>query len=343
MAAAVELDLSKRYPAPFLKYRVPERHAIFLVSVVIDPIFPPSTMAILRFSLFLTWIVASQAFAPSHRSSAFVANTAAPVARSVSPIRRPRSSVLFMGWGPDPIWSAATIQSNSNACESGKSVIVQVSVPPETAAEYAIPGQYVQLRLNADTKPLFLAIASAPNSENASFEFLIKKTEGNEWMTGIAPGTSVEISQVLGNGFAIQENLEGFKYDFPTQNVLLFAAGSGLAPIKAAVESGQLNVQDGGRTARLYYGERTAGDLCYVDLFPQWEASGFEVVPVLSQPEGSSWAGRTGYVQNALEEDGVAIPRNSGVLMCGMKGMTESVKESLTTAGVFDGRILINF
>jgi NAD(P)H-flavin reductase len=102
-----------------------------------------------------------------------------------------------------------------------------------------LSGQYVQLRLNEETKPLFLAIASAPDAENPSFEFLVKKTDGNEWCTGLASGAAVEISQVLGNGFPMEENLEGFKYDFPTQNVLLFAAGSGLAPIKAAIESGQ--------------------------------------------------------------------------------------------------------
>ena len=44
-----------------------------------------------------------------------------------------------------------------------------MDVNPETAAEYKVPGQYVQVRLNEDTKPLFLAIASAPSPENAKF------------------------------------------------------------------------------------------------------------------------------------------------------------------------------
>lgn len=258
--------------------------------------------------------------------------------------RRPSRHVLFMGWGPDPVWSSASIQSNTNACESGLSVKILMEVPIETAAAYQIPGQYVQVRLDNSTKPLFLAMASPPSPENAQFEFLVKKTSGNEWLTSIAPGTAVEVSQVLGNGYAMQENLEGFKYDFPTQNILLFAAGSGIAPIKAALESGQLATSStaGGRKARLYYGERTAGDLCFVDQFATWEAAGVEVVPVLSQPS-SDWQGRSGYIQTALEEDGIAIPRNSGALLCGMKGMTESVKDLLLKAGVFEGRVLFNF
>ena len=48
-------------------------------------------------------------------------------------------------------------------------------------------------------------------------------------------------------------------------------------------------------------------------------------------------------MQTALEEDGIAIPRNSAALLCGMKGMTEAVSELLKAAGVFEGRILFNF
>ena len=260
------------------------------------------------------------------------------------PTIRKKESLLYMGWGPEPIWSTAQVQTNVVANESGKSVSIAITVTPETASEYKVPGQYVQLRLNEETKPLFLAISSPPDGENAVFEFLIKKTDDNGWITDAAAGSEVEMSQVLGNGFPMKDNLEGFKYDFPTQNVLLFGVGSGIAPIKAAMESGQLGIASGGggRTARLYYGVQTPEDLCFVDKFAEWESMGFQVVPVLSQPP-SGWNGRTGYVQNCLEEDGVPIPRNSGCLLCGMKGMAESVTDILSKAGVFEGRILTNF
>ena len=108
--------------------------------------------------------------------------------------------------------------------------------------------------------------------------------------------------------------------------------------------TGQLGISSssGGRTARLYYGVQTPDDLCFVSKFNEWEQAGFQVVPVMSQPP-DGWKGRTGYVQNCLEEDGVAIPRNSGALLCGTKGMAESVKDVLSKAGVFEGRILTNF
>ena len=204
--------------------------------------------------LVLLLVTSAQAFV-SHRQapSAFGApsNALANLYRADSTVHRRISNnknerqqcgVLFMGWGPDPVWSTAEVKTTEAANQSGKSVSITVAVPPETAAEYKIPGQYVQLRLNEDTKPLFLAISSAPDAENAKFEFLIKKTDDNGWITDAALGTTVEISQVLGGGFPIAENLEGFKYDFPTQNILLFGVGSGIAPIKAAMESGTFGI-----------------------------------------------------------------------------------------------------
>lgn len=282
-----------------------------------------------------------------------------------------------MGWGPDPIWSTGHVESNIQACPSGSCVSLRVTV--DDGSDFLYPGQYVQVKPAGDdeTSPLFLAIASAPTgiapkptppskkkgkaadadeadaaagpqpTGPATWEFLIKKTDNNSWMTSAGPQTPLSISQVMGGGFPMQENLEGFKYDFPTQNVMLFASGSGIAPIRSAIESDQLNISDG-RTCTLYYGVRTPDDMPYVSKFPEWEARGVQVVPVVSQPDvpcesGAMWGGRTGYVQNALEEDGVPIPRNSGALMCGVKGMTESVKSMLMDAGVFEGRVLTNF
>jgi len=247
-----------------------------------------------------------------------------------------------MGWGPDPIWTASEVESITIGNISKDSSKVTVAVSPETAEAFKSPGQYVQVRQNEDTKPLFLAISSPPDAENARFEFLIKKTDDNPWITDKkVAADSIEVSQVLGGGFPVKEELDGLKYDFPCQNVLLFAAGSGIAPIRSAIESGELDTT-GARTARLYYGVRSETDLCFVDQFPVWEKSGVEVVPVLSQPS-ETWTGRTGYVQNALEEDGVPVARNTGALMCGMKGMTEAVTDVLTKAGVIEGRILTNF
>merc|ERR1711976_701705 len=100
----------------------------------------------------------------------------------------------------------------------------------------------------------------------------------------------------------MEDNFEGFKYDFPCQNILLFANGSGIAPLRAAIESSQLKIAkpgQGGRTARLYYGVTSPADMPYADKFGECEMNG-----------------RTGYVQNALEEKGGPRKRNSGAFRC---------------------------
>lgn len=58
---------------------------------------------------------------------------------------------------------------------------------------------------------------------------------------------------------------------------------------------------------------------------------------------GPSWTGRKGFVQQAIKEDGIRVPRNSGVLVCGHKEMGDEVKEIALKAGVLDGRVLSNF
>lgn len=334
-------------------------------------------------SLLLGLLAAREAsaFAPSLSSSPLLRSASAPVAPPAPANNNPASGPftttrLFMGWGPDPIWSTGTVESNIQACPSGSCVSIKMNVDDGTAFLY--PGQYVQVKVagDDDAQPAFLAIASAPTGEipkpapkkkakaaaeeadaaagpepvapvPATWEFLVKKTDNNDWITTAAAGATFDVSQVMGGGFPIASEIEGFKYDFPTQNLLLFATGSGISPIRSAIESDQLGIGKG-RSCTLYYGVRTPDDMPYVSKFPEWEEMGVQVVPVVSQPDvvcesGAVWGGRTGYVQNALEEDGVAIPRNSGALMCGVKGMCESVKSMLGESGVFEGRVLTNF
>lgn len=100
------------------------------------------------------------------------------------------------------------------------------------------------------------------------------------------------------------------------QGILLVAAGSGIAPLKACIESGQLQSivgpdgddQSNGSTNnnkkkirfyRLYYGEWTQDDLCFPELFDTWKVKyGIEIIPCLSRsPDGM------GHVQNALRRD----------------------------------------
>lgn len=180
------------------------------------------------------------------------------------------------------------------------------------------------------------------------FTFLVKETETNQFFSQALSGAAVDMSPPMGRGFQVKDYVDGYKYDFPTTNLLLMACGSGLAPIAAAIESGTLGLKTTGfnslfeRKATLYLGAKTEEHIPLKGRFSQWETMGVTVVPVLSLPDGS-WTGKTGYIQDALAKDTVKVPRNTAALLCGQRGMTDNVKDILLSAGVFEGRILLNF
>ena len=155
---------------------------------------------------------------------------------------------------------------------------------------YEFPGQYVQIKVG-EGKPGFFAIASPPCGEGASsLEFLIKATDSTTPLITAKPGDTVEMSPVMGKGFPIKENFSGYKYDFPIQNVVLMASGTGIAPLRAAIESGVLELPDEeddgvfGRSCKLYWGCKDEESMPWQDRMKDWDARGVEVVPVLSEP-----------------------------------------------------------
>jgi CDP-4-dehydro-6-deoxyglucose reductase len=111
-----------------------------------------------------------------------------------------------------------------------------------------------------------------------------------------------------------------------TKPMVLLASGTGFAPIKAIVE--HLRAHGSTRQMTLYWGGRRPQDLYMDALCREWAMSmpNFKYVPVLSNlmPE-DHWAGRTGYVHQAVMAD---LPDLSGhqVYACGAPVMVESAK-----------------
>lgn len=224
--------------------------------------------------------------------------------------------------------------------------LIEIEVSETVAAQYTTAGQYVQIKIG-EGKPGFYAIASPPDGRNV-FTFLVKEAEANGFITGAKVGDKLDMSTPMGRGFQVKEYVDGYKYDFPATNLLLMACGSGIAPIAAAIESGTLGLKTTGfnslfpRKATLYLGARTADHIPFRTKFAEWESLGVSIVPVLSKADGT-WTGRTGYIQDALSKDTVRVPRNTAALLCGPRGMTDNVKDILLSAGVFEGRIMLNF
>lgn len=115
--------------------------------------------------------------------------------------------------------------------------------------------------------------------------FLIKESPSAEFITNSIPGqTKIDFSIPQGKGFQIDEYFFGkYQNDFPTTNIILCAAGSGIAPIAAAIDSGKLQLRKTGynsifeTTASLYVGAKTEAHLPFKDRYDDWEKNGVKV------------------------------------------------------------------
>lgn len=239
------------------------------------------------------------------------------------------------------VWTQAPLTEIEPAAESLFHVTIDVSDAPDLAVSHTRPGQYLQLRVPEVEKPSFLAIASPPSFSEArgAFEFLVKSVAGStaELLCGLKKGDVVELSQVMGRGFDIDR--VDPPESFPT--LLIFATGSGISPIRSLIESGFS--ADKRSDVRLYYGARNLKRMAYQDRFKDWESSGVQIVPVLSQPDGN-WAGESGYVQAAFTRaKQIYSPQSTGAVLCGQKQMTEEITSILVADGVSSEKILKNF
>src|SRR5262245_4200059 len=94
---------------------------------------------------------------------------------------------------------------------------------PELAAAHERPGQYV--KLESDAGKGFFALASAPG---APLELLVKKgAPFADALAALPVGARIAASAPAGQGYPVR--------DHSGQDVLLFAAGSGIAPIRSVV------------------------------------------------------------------------------------------------------------
>lgn len=152
-----------------------------------------------------------------------------------------------------------------------------------------------------------------------------------ELLVNSKEGGSVDVSPVMGKGFNIAK-LPADTYD----TVFLFATGSGIAPVKALVESGTLQASDR-ELVKLFYGTRSEELTPFKELQSEWEAAGVQLVNIYS-------AAGKGYVQDAFAKESGSYPGNSaGAVLCGHKQMAEQITQTLLERGVSADDILLNF
>ena len=243
----------------------------------------------------------------------------------------------------DTAWRDVQVQSNELAAEDHHLLTVQV--PDEILRGYRVPGQWVMLRPDAAAKKAsFFAISSPPpppppsaTAASATMELLVKRVPNSEWLCELRAGAKLDMSEVGGEGFPT-----AVRFNPHIKHVLLFATGSGIAPIRAVIEDAEC-LRDK-ESITLYYGCRHPQRMAYRDRFERWQRQHrVRVVPVFSQAP-RDWTGACGYVQDALEQEGIQTPvQETGAVLCGMRDMTCVVEGYLVERGVAAEAVLYNY
>lgn len=204
-----------------------------------------------------------------------------------------------------------------------------LEVGAEVRSSHRIPGQFLEVRLPGQSSAAFFAIASAPGT--ATLDLLVKRGQGlPDELAALGAGALVETTPAMGAGFPLDSAVG--------KDVLLFATGSGIAPIRAVLQAIAAS-RSSYRKVELFYGVRSPEEFPYVAEFARYEEAGVRIHRVVSQRAGNEAHG--GYVQERFRE---ALPPVAGAVafLCGQEGMIDGVREALREAGLPADRIHLN-
>jgi sulfhydrogenase subunit gamma (sulfur reductase) len=212
---------------------------------------------------------------------------------------------------------------------------VRLLLPPALAKDHVRPGQVVKVRA-AGAGEGFFALANAPDP-GAMAELLLKRggRVADAAILAAVPGATLDVSRPFGNGFPV-EDAEG-------RDILLFAAGSAIGPIRALVQHVTAHRARFGRVT-LFYGQRHGAEFAYRGEHLDWERRGVRVVLCPSGAD-EAWPGLRGRVQEVARSlaFGGGPPDDAVAFVAGMHAMVEEVRETLAAAGIPPERVHANF
>jgi NAD(P)H-flavin reductase len=204
----------------------------------------------------------------------------------------------------------------------------------EFAREHTRPGQLIKLHAPGH-KPGYFALGNAPRADGTGELLLKRGTPLSDAVIGAAqPHAIVDATAPFGDGFPV-EQARG-------RDVLLFAAGSGITPVRALLQYLLDRRQAHGHVA-LYYGQRSDRDFAYLDEHEAWRTAGVHLVLCASQPS-PTWTGARGYVQTVARELRLheISTENAVAFLCGMKSMVDGARVELKHFGLPAERTFLN-
>jgi NAD(P)H-flavin reductase len=211
---------------------------------------------------------------------------------------------------------------------------LRLELPPALRTTHLRPGQVVKIRTGHGEG--FFALASAPDPGGHA-DLLVKrgKPVADAAIARAEPGESLELTAPFGKGFPVEDALG--------RDVLLFAAGSAIAPVRALVQH-LLKERERFNRITLFYGQRHWAEFAYLGEALSWERGGVRVVHCPSGAD-DAWEGVRGRVQEVARTLAFAgsVPGETAAFVSGMAAMVDDVRRTLAEAGVPPERVHVNF
>lgn len=210
---------------------------------------------------------------------------------------------------------------DSLALLSDDVIEVVLRTPPTSRLTY-LSGQYIDA-IGKNGLRRSYSVANAPR-EDGKIVLQIRKVPDGEmsryWFAEAQVGDLLRMEGPLGT-FCLRKS--------QASRLVLLATGTGIAPIKAMLETLATNSSlNSYRQIYLYWGGRTERDIYWTPNFPGLDV---HFTRVLSRAPGSSDV--QGYIQDAVLADGLDL-RDSIVYACGSEAMIDSARKKLISAGL---------
>ncbi|MFM2343374.1 MAG: hypothetical protein RLZZ592_3027 [Pseudomonadota bacterium] len=226
-----------------------------------------------------------------------------------------------------PLIPARTLPCRIQSLErlSADVLRVELRLPPNSRFNYRA-GQYIDVIGPGGVRRSY-SVANAP-VEGRPLELHIRQVPGGAmsqyWFEQARPNDLLRLHGPLGTFFL---------RDVADRDLVFLATGTGLAPVKAMLESLSEADAPRPRSVTVYWGGRVPADL-------YWESSALAVphrfVPVLSRAD-ADWHGRRGHVQAVMLADSTALDQ-SVVYACGSDLMIRDAHAQLVAAGLPEQR-----
>lgn len=223
------------------------------------------------------------------------------------------------------IFEKKIIPAKIQAINKLNDTVIEVSLrlPPNSNFGYN-SGQYVNLTKGSIKRSYSVANAYA---ESGLLTFFIKKYESGQmsdyWFKEAKENDLLRIEGPLGSFFLRESEVE---------NIIFLATGTGIAPIKAILESIIESPKKlSNKKIWIFSGARNENDIF-------WQpnelngTSNFKYIPVLSRAS-EDWKGEKGYVQDILIKQNIPLEK-AQVYACGSSNMIESAKKLLIKKGL---------